>query len=65
MLENGDHANFGFAFFRPHVTSLFVLNMQSQPQTASPRIITTDQMAIITDQMALNIVMHPPFRRVP
>jgi hypothetical protein len=52
MLENG-----GFASFRTHVTSVFVLNMQSQPQTANPRIV-------ITPQMALNVVMHPPFRRV-
>jgi len=50
MLENGDRANFVFAFFRPHVTSMFVLKTQSQPQTANPRII-------ITSQMALNIVM--------
>ena len=57
MLENGDHANFVFAFFRPHVTSMFVLNMQSQPQTPNPKII-------ITNQMALNVVMHPLFRRV-
>jgi hypothetical protein len=58
MLENGDHANFVFAFFRPHVTSMFVLNRQSQPQTANPRII-------ITKQMALNVVMRLSFRRVP
>jgi len=51
MLENGDHANFVFAFFRPHVTSMFVLNTQSQPQIANPRII-------ITNQMALNVVIH-------
>ena len=50
-LENGDHANFVFAFFRPHVTSMSVLNMHSQPQTANPRIITTNQMA-------LNVVMQ-------
>jgi len=51
MLENGDFANFVFAFFRPHVTSMPVLNMHSQPQIANPRIITTNQIA-------LNIVMH-------
>jgi hypothetical protein len=51
MLENGDHANFVFAFFLPHVASMFVLNTQSQPQTANPRII-------ITNQMALNVVMR-------
>jgi len=39
MLENGDHANFVFAFFRPHVTSMSVLNTHNQPQTANPRII--------------------------
>ena len=44
MLENGDHANFVFAFFRPHVTSMSVLNTHSQPQTTNPRIITTNQM---------------------
>ena len=58
MLENGDHANFVLAFFRPHVTSMFVLNMQSQPQTANPRII-------ITNQVALSVVIHLTFRRVP
>jgi hypothetical protein len=57
MLENGDHANFVFAFFRPHVTSMFVLNMQSEPQATNPRIV-------ITPKMALNVVMHPLFRRV-
>ena len=46
MLENGDHANFVFAFFRPHVTSMSVLNTHSQPQTANSRIITTNQMAL-------------------
>ena len=51
MLENGDHANFVFAFFRPHVTSMAVLNTHSQPQTANPRTITTNQMA-------LNVVMQ-------
>ncbi len=50
MLENGDRANFVFAFLRPHVTSMFVLKTQSQPPTANPRII-------ITNQMALNVVM--------
>jgi hypothetical protein len=53
-LENGDHANFVFAFFRPHVTSMSVLNTHSQPQTANPRIITTNQMA-------LNVVMRLSF----
>jgi hypothetical protein len=57
MLENGDHVNFVLAFFRPHVTSMFVLNMQSQPQIPNPIII-------VTSQMALNVVMHLPFRRV-
>jgi len=57
MLEKGDHANFVFAFFRPHVTSMPVLNTHSQPQTANPRIITTKQMA-------LNVVMDLSFRRV-
>jgi len=57
MLENGDHANFVFAFCRPHETSMFVLNTQSQPPTANPIII-------ITSQMALNVVMHLSFRRV-
>jgi hypothetical protein len=57
MLENGDHANLVFAFFRPHVTSMSVLNKHSQPHTADPRII-------ITNQMALNAAMHPLFRRV-
>jgi hypothetical protein len=56
-LENGDHANFVFAFLRPHVTSMSVLNTHSHPQTANPRIITTNQMA-------LNVVMHLSFRRV-
>jgi hypothetical protein len=51
MLENGDHANSVFAFFRPHFTSMPVLNTHSQPQTANPRIITTNQMA-------LNVVMR-------
>ncbi len=51
MLENGDPANFVFAFFRPHVTSVLVLNTHSQPQIANPRIIATNQIA-------LNIVMH-------
>jgi hypothetical protein len=51
MLENGDHANFVFAFFRPHVTSMSVLNTHSEPQTANPKIITTNQMA-------LNVVMR-------
>ena len=32
MLENGDHANFVFAFFRPHVTSMSVLKY-AQPTT--------------------------------
>jgi hypothetical protein len=54
MLENGDHANLVFAFLRPHAASMSVLNTHSQPQTASPRIITTNQMA-------LNAVMHLPF----
>jgi hypothetical protein len=36
---------------------MFVLNTQSQPQTANARII-------ITNQMALNVVTHLPFRRV-
>jgi hypothetical protein len=57
MLENGDWANFVFAFLHPHVASMLVLNTQSQPQTANPRIT-------ITNQMALNIVMDLPFRRV-
>jgi hypothetical protein len=57
MLENGDHANFVFAFFRPHVTSMFVLNTHSQAQTANPRIIASNQMA-------LNVVMRLSFRRV-
>jgi hypothetical protein len=57
MLENGDHANFVFAFFRPHVTSMFVLNTHTQPQTANPKIITTNQMV-------LNVVMQLSFRRV-
>jgi hypothetical protein len=43
MPENGDHANRAFAFFRPHVTSMFVLNRQSEPQTANMRAITTNQ----------------------
>lgn len=51
MLENGDHANFVFAFFRPHVTSMFVLNTQSQPQIANPRIIITNQMAVNADML--------------
>ena len=51
MLENGDHANFVFAFFRPHVTSMFVLNTQSQPQIANPRIIITNQMAVNADMI--------------
>jgi len=55
MLENGDHANFVFAFFRPHITSMSVLNTHSQPQTANPRIITTNQMV-------LNVVMQLSFR---
>jgi hypothetical protein len=55
-LENGDHAKLLFAFFRPHVTSMFVLNTHSQPQIANPRII-------ITNQMALNVVMLLSFRR--
>jgi hypothetical protein len=50
MLENGDHANFVLAFFRPHVTNMFVLNIQSQPQTPNARII-------IRNQMVLNVVM--------
>ena len=54
MLENGDHANFVFASFRPQVTSMSVLNTHSQPQTANPRIIATNQMA-------LNVVMHLSF----
>jgi hypothetical protein len=58
MLENGDHANFVFAFFRPHLTSKLVLNMQSQPQTPNPRINTTNQMALI-------VVMQLFFRRMP
>jgi hypothetical protein len=57
MLENGDHANFVLAFFRPHVTSMSVLNTHSQPQTANPKIISTNQMAS-------NVVMHLSFRRV-
>jgi hypothetical protein len=57
MLENGDHANFVFAFFRPHATSRFVLNTQSQPQITNPRIIAPNQMA-------LNVVMHLSFHRV-
>ena len=57
MLENGDHANFVFAFLRPHITSVSVLNTHSQPQTANPRIITANQMV-------LNIVMQLSFRRV-
>jgi hypothetical protein len=58
MFENGDHANFVFAFFRPHVTSMLVLNRQSQPQTANPRII-------IANQMALNVVMRLPSHLAP
>jgi hypothetical protein len=54
MLENGDHANFVFAFYRPHVTSMSVLNTHSQPQTANPRIITTNQIAS-------NVVIRPFF----
>ena len=42
-LENGDDANLVFAFFRPHLTSMFVLNTQSQPQTANMGSITTSQ----------------------
>jgi hypothetical protein len=42
-LENGDHAKLLFAFFRPHLTSMFVLNTQNQPQTANMRSITTSQ----------------------
>ena len=57
MLENGDHANFVFAFFRPHVTSLSVLNTHSKPQAANPGIATTNRMA-------LKVVMHLSFRRV-
>jgi hypothetical protein len=57
MLENGDHANFVFAFFRPHVTNMSVLNTHSQPQTANPRIITTNQMA-------LNVVTTSACQRV-
>ena len=57
MLENGDYANFVFAFLRPQVTSMFVLNTQSQPQTANPRII-------IKNQTVLNVVMRLSFRRV-
>jgi hypothetical protein len=57
MLENGDHANFVFAFFRPHLTSMSVLNTHSQPPTANPTIITTNQMV-------LNVVMQLSFRRV-
>jgi hypothetical protein len=56
-LENGDHANFVFAFFRPHIAGMSVRNTHSQPQTASPRIITTNQMA-------LNVVTQFSFRRV-
>jgi hypothetical protein len=55
MFEVGDHANLAFAFCRPHVTSRFVLNRQNHPQTAHPRII-------ITNQTALHVVMHLPFR---
>jgi hypothetical protein len=51
MLENGDHTNFVFAFFRPHVASVFVLNTQSQPQIANPRIIITNQMAVNADMI--------------
>jgi hypothetical protein len=43
MLENGDHANRVFAFFRPHVTSMFVLNRQREPQTANMRTIAANQ----------------------
>jgi hypothetical protein len=43
MLENGDHANFVFAFFRPHATSMLVLNTHSQPQTANAKLATTSQ----------------------
>jgi hypothetical protein len=43
MPENGDHANRVFAFFRPHVASMFVLNRQRKPQTANIRIISTNQ----------------------
>ena len=57
MLENGDHANFVFAFFRPQVASMSVLNTHSQPQTANPRITTTNQMV-------LNVAMQLSFRRV-
>ena len=58
MLENGDHANFVFALFRPHATRMPVLNMQSQPQTADPRII-------IANQMAWNVVMRLPSNLAP
>jgi hypothetical protein len=51
MPENGDHANFVFAYFRPHVTSMFVLNTQSQPQIVNPRIIITNQMALNSDML--------------
>lgn len=56
MLENGDPPNFVLAFFRPHVTSMSVLNTHSQPQIANPKII-------VTNQIALNLVMQRSFRR--
>jgi hypothetical protein len=58
MLEKGDHANLVFAFFRPHVTSMSVLNTHSQPQTTNPRIITNKQILRMLSCSYL-------FRRVP